>query len=515
MRTIFCLQRFRASSPQRQQELDHCLAHHLRHPALAEVVLWMEPGAPPPPPGPVPVSLRPLARRLRFADWLGLAAASEGAIVVLANADIALGENFAQLERFLADRHDVLALTRREAAGAERCSRLEAAPHWRQDLWAIRSDAPIDPDLIAAAALPIGRPGSDNRIAHVLWSHGLRLSNPALHLQAVHHQRQVAGSYDRHPDRLLGACTYVHPALAPGEPSELEHILWSRQPERSGGLLVQVEPEQGEGGEQPYLAVPALRPGARASAAATPFADRQTLAELRRRARPLPSHGLAVSAPAGAPLAATPASGEALFLPLEALGGEGCRLSLLRPERLLGVALRLPLAQPGGGRLRVAFGLAEAGSGGMAGPPPALMLPVGAGRAGGRLLLPGAWPALPIAWLTLVLEAEEAGAEGTGREGGFLELQLLAAPGAAAAEPVARWGDRFELELEAGGLVARDRFWPTVHRCLGLRGATPTAWFPQLFAPPLLEWKPDWIPRRPGHPGALLHWQGAPLEAEA
>ncbi|MEB3171223.1 MAG: hypothetical protein VKK43_07600 [Synechococcaceae cyanobacterium] len=515
MRTILCLQRFRASTPQRQEELDHCLAQNRRHPALAEVVLWMEPDAPPPPPGPVPVSQRPLARRLLFSDWLGLAAACEGAIVVLANADIALGEGFLQLARFLSDRHDALALTRREAASAERGSRLEADPHWRQDLWAIRSDGPIDPDLVAAAALPIGRPGSDNRIAHVLWSHGLRLHNPALHLQALHHQRLGTAGYDRHPNRLLGACTYVHPCLAPGDPSELEHVLWSRQPERSGGLLVQVEPEQGEGGEQPYWAAAALGAGLRASAAATPFADRQALAALRRRARPLASHGLAVSAPAGAAVAAAPASAETLVLPLEALGGEGCRLTLLRPATLLGVALRLPLAQPGGGRLRLAFGLAAAGSGGAVGAPPALVLPVGAGRAGGGLLLPGAWPAQPIAWLTLVLEADGAGPERAEAGEAFLEVQLLVAPGTATAEPVARWGERFELALEAGALVARDRFWPTSQRSLGLRGATPAAWFPQLFAPPLLEWKPDWIPRRPGHPEALLHWQRAPQEAEA
>lgn len=519
MRTILCLQRFRASSPQRQEELDHCLAQNRRHPALAEVVVWMEPGAPPPPPGPVPVSQRPLARRLLFSDWLQLAATSEAAIVVLANADIALGEGFARLERFLPDPRAALALTRREAAGA-RGSRLEASPHWRQDLWAIRNDGPIDPDLIAAAALPIGRPGSDNRIAHVLWSHGLQLGNPALHLAAVHHQSQRAGPYDRRPDRLLGACTYVHPSLAPGEPSELEHVLWSRQPERSGGLLVQVEPEQGEAGEQPYLAAAALGGGAGASAATTPFADRRALAALRQRARPLASHEVATSWAASGPVTG-PAGAEALAVPLQALAGKGCRLTLLHPQALVGLALRLPLDRPGGGRLRLTFGLAAEGAGaGATGQPPALVLPVGPGRAGGRLLLPGAWPALPIAWLTLALEAdrsepEEPGADGGEAQEGLLELQLLVAPRAATAEPVARWGERFALDLEPGGLLGRDRFWPSSHRCLSLRGATPAAWFPQLFAPPLLEWKPDWIPRRPGHPGALLHWQGAPREAEA
>jgi hypothetical protein len=515
MRTILCLQRFRASTPQRQEELDQCLAHNLRHPALAAAVVWMEPGAPPPPRGTVPVELRPLARRLRFADWLRLAAASEEAIVLLANADIALGEGFAQLGRLLRDQHDALALTRREAATAERGSRLEGDPHWRQDVWGIRSDAPINADLEAAAALPIGRPGSDNRIAHVLWSHGLRLSNPALHLQAVHHQRLGAGAYDRRPDRLFGACTYVHPALAPNEPSELEHRLWSRQPERSGGLLVQVEPEQGEGGEQPYLAAAALPAGTAGRAASTPFGDRQALVALRRRSRPLASHELAVSSPAAGEAPPPPASAEALFLPLEALGGEGCRLTLLRPHTLVGLALRLPLARPGGGRLRVAFGLAAGGAGAGA-RPPALVLPVGPARAGEHLLLPSAWPALPIAWLHLTLEPPSGESVGAPeREECFLEVQLLVGPHQETAEPVARWGDRFELLVETGGLVARDRFWPTPHRWMALRGETPADWFAQAFAPPLLEWKPNWIPRRADHSEALLHWQGARIEAEA
>jgi hypothetical protein len=519
MRIIFCLQRFRASTPQRQAEVDHCLAHNLRHPALAAAVVWMEPGTPPPPHGPVPVEIRPLARRLRFADWLRLAAASEQAIVLLANADIALGNGFAHLGRLLADPFSALALTRWEAASAEQGSRLEANPQWRQDLWAIRSDAPIDADLEAAAELPIGRPGSDNRIAHVLWSHGLQLSNPALHLQAVHHQRLTTGPYDRRRDRLFGACTYVHPALAPGEPSELEHRVWSRQPERSGGLLVQVEPEQGEGGEQPYLAAAALPPAA--SSAPTPFRDRQALVALRRRSRPLASHELAVSGTTPGEEPPPAACADALFLPLEALGGDGCRLTLLHPQTLRGLALRLPLAQPGGGRLRVAYGLAAPGAATEA-PLPALELAVGPGRAGERLLLPSAWPAVPIAWLDLKLapappppDAPEAAAD-TGEEGArFVELQLLVAPSPAPTEPVARWGDRFELWLEAGSLLARDRFWPTPHRCMALQGSTPAAWFPQAFAPPLLEWKPDWIPRRAGHPGALLHWQGAAHEAEA
>ncbi|MEB3255354.1 MAG: hypothetical protein VKJ05_03085 [Synechococcaceae cyanobacterium] len=527
MRTILCLQAFRASSTQRQKELQGCLAHNLHHPALAAAVVWVEPGAPPLPSGPVPLELRPLERRLRFADWLRLAAACEDAIVVLANADISLEEGFTRLERFLASPDDALALSRHEAATAARGVQLAADPHWRQDCWAIRSDAPIDADLLAAAELPLGRPGSDNRIAHVLWSHGFRLQNPALQLRTLHHQQQGAGSYDRSRQRLLGACTHVHPALAPGEASELEHRLWSRQPERSGGLVVQVEPLQGEAGEQPYLAAVTLP--AVAAVAATPFRDRQALAALAARSRPLASHELAVQGPLAAPGPDTPplpASAAGLFLPLAALAGDGSHITLLAPQQLRGIAVRLPLQLPQGSRLRLALGLAEGTAAAQtSSAPPCLELPLQPGRAGERLLLSGPWPKTQVAWLQLSLQpprdagpaaAPEAGGDPADQER-FLELLLLVEDRMPhqGARLLRSWGDRFELVAERQALLARDRFWPVPRPLMGLRGASAAAWFTQAFVPPLLEWKPDWIPRRAGHGEARLHWQGAPQEAEA
>lgn len=527
MRTIFCLQAFGAATPQRQQELQHCLARNLRHPALAAAVVWVEPGAPPLPSGPVPVELRPLERRLRFADWLRLAAACTDAIVVLANADISLEEGFTRLERFLASPEDALALSRHEAPTAQREAQLAADPHWRQDCWAIRSDAPIDADLLAAAELPLGRPGSDNRIAHVLWSHGFRLQNPALQLRTLHHQQQRAGSYNRSRQRLLGACTHVHPALAPGEASELEHRLWSRQPERSGGLVVQVEPLQGEAGEQPYLAAVTLP--AASAVAATPFRDRQALAALAARSRPLASHELAVQGPLVPPGPDTPplpASAAGLYLPLAALAGDGSRLTLLAPQRLQGIAVRLPLQLPQGSRLLLALGLADGAAAGQDSPaPPCLELPLQPGRAGERLLLDGPWPDARLAWLQLSVRPPlaagpaappQAGEEAADQER-FLELLLLVEDQLPqqGARLLRCWGDRFELVAEPQALLARDRFWPLPRRLMALRGATAAAWFSQAFVPPLLEWKPDWIPRTAGHDEARLHWQGAALEAEA
>lgn len=415
MRTILCLQHYRGADPGRQRQIDACLERNLRHPALAEAVVWVEPGAPPPPGGTVPVEFRPLARRLRFADWLRLAAERRDAIVLLANADICLEAGFDRLERLLPSPEVALALSRHEAAGGGREPWIDADPHWRQDCWAIRGDAPIDDALTGAAELPLGRPGADNRIAHVLWCHGLRLCNPVLQLRALHHQERRTSPYDRHPERLFGACAYVHPSLAPGEASELEHRIWSRQPERSGGLQVQVEPIDGDGGLQSYGAL--AEPASGSAGPTTPFQERRALAELRQRTRLLPSHELA-----GAP--AAPAWAAGVFLPLAALRGNGSRLSLLRPQRLLGIALRLPLARAGGRRLRLR--LAAASGGGEEEHRREWAL--SPSRAGERLLLPPDWPARPLLWLQLTLVEAEEGADPAAEGETFLELQLLAEP---------------------------------------------------------------------------------------
>lgn len=47
------------------------------------------------------------------------------------------------------------------------------------------------------------------------------------------------------------------------------------------------------------------------------------------------------------------------------------------------------------------------------------------------------------------------------------------------------------------------------------QGTRPAAWFVEAVVPPLLEWKPDWIPRLAGHGEAGPHWQGSPQEQEA
>ncbi|PSB36504.1 exostosin domain-containing protein [Aphanothece minutissima] len=239
MRLILYTQYYRARTPERQAELDHCLRSNLQHPALDQVVLLREPDAPElPGPARMPVQQVVEAERLTYARWMQMLRNEPDAIGILINSDIALGEGWQQLGAVLNTPQSVVALSRYNPQGPGQPARLNRFPHWTQDTWALRSDAPLPDSLLYTSAFPIGFPGCDNRIAYVFWSHGLQVKNPCYHLETLHHQVEVARDYDKNGDRLYGGTSYVHPALSLGEPSELEHTIWTRGCEPCPGVLV-------------------------------------------------------------------------------------------------------------------------------------------------------------------------------------------------------------------------------------------------------------------------------------
>jgi hypothetical protein len=250
VKLILCVQYYACATSQRQSEIDRCLKHNLDHPAISSTLIWVEPSAPPLPASAGSCEVIPLDRRATFADWLELSRQQSDAIILLANADIAFGEGLAHLPACLPTPRHSLALSRHQPEEDDTAT-LHPTPQWSQDTWAIRSDAPIEASLLHAGAMPLGLLGCDNRIAHVLWSHGFSLSNPCHHIRTLHwHQRPPTGGGQAR-ERLFGACTYVHPALAPGECSELEHTIWTRSAETSGGLTLQLDGERAEA--WPYL----------------------------------------------------------------------------------------------------------------------------------------------------------------------------------------------------------------------------------------------------------------------
>lgn len=247
MRLILYTQYYRTRTPERQAELDHCLRSNLQHPMLDQVVLLREPDAPELPGDPrMPVEVLEEAERLTYASWIRLVRQQPDAIGILINSDIALGTGWEQLQQVLNTPESVLALSRYNPQAEGQPARLNTFPHWTQDTWALRSDAPITDSLLFASGFPIGYPGCDNRIAYVLWSHGLAVKNPCYFITTEHHQAEEARAYDKNADRLYGAVSYVHPTLTLAEPSELEHTIWTRARERCPGVLVnQQAAEQG------------------------------------------------------------------------------------------------------------------------------------------------------------------------------------------------------------------------------------------------------------------------------
>ena len=239
MRLILYTQYFRARTPKRQEELDHCLRSNLQHPALDQMVVLREPDAPELP-GPARMAVQELeqADRLSYASWMRMLREQPDAIGILINSDIELGTGWEQLQQVLNTPESALALSRYNFQGEGKPGRLNKFTHWTQDTWALRSDAPITDSLLYASGFPIGYPGCDNRIAYVLWSHGLVVKNPCYQLETLHHQAEEVRAYDKNTDRLYGGVSYVHPSLSLAEPSELEHTLWTRARDACPGVLV-------------------------------------------------------------------------------------------------------------------------------------------------------------------------------------------------------------------------------------------------------------------------------------
>ncbi|MEB3255352.1 MAG: exostosin family protein [Synechococcaceae cyanobacterium] len=237
MRIVVFSQYYRARDAARQREIDTCLQHNLNHPLLDKVVLFLEEGAPPLPEGTVPCETIRHDARLTYADWLRQVPREKEAIALLLNADIHMAEGLEHLPAVFDRPDSFLALTRYNPR-PEGGSSLNDYPHWTQDCWGVRSDAPISAGLLHASGFPLGFPGCDNRIAYVMWSHGFLLKNPGYHVRSVHRHADTGRGYDKTDDRLYGGVTYVHPSLTPQDPSDLEHALWTRASGPTGGLVV-------------------------------------------------------------------------------------------------------------------------------------------------------------------------------------------------------------------------------------------------------------------------------------
>ena len=529
MRTVVYSQYYRARDPRRQREIDACLAHNRQHPHISQLVLLVEEGAPTPPDGPVPCEILRHDTRLTYADWLRLVPREANSIALLLNADIHMAEGLEHLPAVF-DRPDTfLALTRYNPR-AEGGTSLNDYPHWTQDCWGVRSDAPISAGLLHASGFPLGFPGCDNRIAYVMWSHGFSLKNPSYHVRSVHCHADTGRGYDKTDDRLYGGVTYVHPSLAPAEPSELEHALWTRAAAAAGGLVIN---QQAVGAGVHTLLHPDPSLG-------ETFARQQRFTGLSWSREALGSvHTLAPASAADWP------SEDTLFLPLMELGAAWHTIALRHPSPIAEACARLPRHSPPGLELEL-VGVAADGT------VAPLLEPERQPLAGGGArtflqLRPGSGAAqqelrLRLTGGTAVPWGAEEGLELVlfGREGGAERKSLRRiAEGAAAEEPALRWHRRESLgDLSAWATVARfgrrfrvlrgpgdrwlfdDPFWPSVGESLleALPGGgdDPLALLLWGYGQPRLELRPALVAEARRHRDDLLFWwPGSGTEADA
>jgi hypothetical protein len=555
MRIVVHSQYYRAGDALRQREIDHCLASHRHHPLVSELVLFLEAGAPTPPAGPVPCRVIPLDSRLTYAAWLAQVDRDRQTISLLVNADIQLREGLDALARVFDTPETFLALTRYNPDPAGEGARLNDFPHWTQDCWGVRGDAPISPALLHACAFPLGFPGCDNRIASVMWSHGFTLKNPSYHVRSVHHQAASTRGYDKGDDRLYGSVTYVHPSLTPTEPSALEHTLWTRAAAPSHGLVVN---RQAVGGGQQSL-LPA--DGALAAA----FACQQRFNELCWSRGAL---GTGHTQP--------PAAGEdwpsedTLFLPLAELEAGERTIRLRAPTPLAAACVRLPQRCPPGLELEILSVAADGSLTPLLEPTRAALesggsrtfLPLRAPESGPhrdlRLRLHGVHPGAPRWPEGEGLELVLFGPESVGRAKSLRRIaepeepppaerlaadrerqgeaqEALPAPplrwrargadAGAGEPPLARFGPRLQVRLASEGpegerILFEDPFWPGVRWCP--MGELPVARDDRLglllwgFGQPRLELRPDRIAAAPRHRDDSLHWwPGSRTEEQA
>ncbi len=203
----------------RQAELDETLSRNLANPCFTGGIhvlteRWLDLGAfaGDPPRAASPLKQHVIGERLTFAVAFHYAATHlDGAIVVLANADIVFDETLCSVAR----RQDglngtVLALLRWE--GLENLLPRTS----QQDAWLFLSplpmplaaqpwrprDEPVAGVLGGTGSNPadfeLGRLRCDNRVARILVDAGLRVLNPALTIRATHIQRSRARGYSEH-----------------------------------------------------------------------------------------------------------------------------------------------------------------------------------------------------------------------------------------------------------------------------------------------------------------------------
>jgi Exostosin family len=226
---------YKASTRERQAEIDLCVEKNLACDAIDRIVLLVDDGHAPPFDGPR-LSVRAVSQRPTYRLWLECSSElGLRGISVLANSDIYFDETLPQLRRYLDGPQKFMALSRHDKVGTSLVP--HPNPKWSQDVWAVDMRSHLAPGLVKSLDIPLGVPRCDNKVAYLFAVHGWDVFNPMSHVRSVHVHETQQRNYDKRADlTVIGAVAYVRPTSQHGVPSDVEIDVWARRTKAIAGV---------------------------------------------------------------------------------------------------------------------------------------------------------------------------------------------------------------------------------------------------------------------------------------
>lgn len=217
---------FYAQTEERRHELNESLRRNVENDAIGRIILLIDDGSSPEVEG-EKIEIVPIDRRPTYADWLKVTRELEiEGISILANSDIYFDETIKYFDEALVGDQKFVALSRWEVLGGQIEPHPE--PQWSQDVWAIRANSEVSPQLMKRLDFELGVPRCDNKVAYVFATEGWGVKNPFFNIRSMHLHESGIRSYSKKADtRLLGGVAYVFPSDGLNKESRLHLDIWS------------------------------------------------------------------------------------------------------------------------------------------------------------------------------------------------------------------------------------------------------------------------------------------------
>lgn len=211
---VLYTQYYTSKDKERAKELRECLRRNVKNRAVDRVVLlterdesvaWASFAAR----DKEKIVQRVIGRRLTYGDFFrDVAAAAGDAIVMLANADIYVGEEIEEVWRIRWEDRAVALLRWDDVGKGPKGARVFGPRADSQDAWLFSAKSVAERRWTGDADIPLGKPGCDNAILRVLLTQRFLLSNPALSLKTYHLHSSGVRTYRK--EDTVSSPVYIH-----------------------------------------------------------------------------------------------------------------------------------------------------------------------------------------------------------------------------------------------------------------------------------------------------------------